>query len=148
MIEEIRTALHGLRDPASGEPIVVRTMIPDELFGADHDPDLPDIMVQFRDDLGPLEACHSPRVGLVERQLFPRERRADGWPVNLKRTGDHAPQSSLWIRGPGVAGIGAMGDGRAIDVAPTILDLLGVPVPNTMDGASLLASCSITPSYF
>jgi len=139
VVEEIRTALEELRDPVSGEPIVVRTMTPVELFGPGHHPDLPDLMVLFRDDLGPLEACHSPRVGLVERPIFPRERRADGWPANLKRTGDHAPQSSLWIRGPGVAGNCAMGDGRAIDVAPTVLDLLGVPVPPTMDGCSLLA---------
>jgi hypothetical protein len=142
LVEEIRTALHELRDPVSGEPIVVRTMTPDELFGPEHHLDLPDVMVLFRDDLGPVEACHSPRVGLVEQPIFPRERRSDGWPVNLKRTGDHAPQSSLWIRGPGVAGNGAMGDGRAIDVAPTVLDLLGVPVPSTMDGCSLLTLAS------
>jgi len=139
LVEEIRTALHELRDPASGEPIVVRTMTPDELFGPDHHPDLPDIMVLFRDDLGPLEACTSPRVGLVEAQLFPRERRADGWPVNLKRTGDHAPQSMLWIQGPGITPDHAVSEGRAVDVAPTILDLLGVPAPDTMDGHSLLA---------
>jgi predicted AlkP superfamily phosphohydrolase/phosphomutase len=63
LVEEIRTALHELRDPASGEPIVVHTMTPTELFGPDHHPDLPDVMVLFRDDLGPIEACTSPRVG-------------------------------------------------------------------------------------
>jgi predicted AlkP superfamily phosphohydrolase/phosphomutase len=134
----IRVSLHELRDPASGEPIVVRTMTPDELFGQVHHPDLPDIMVEFRSDLGPLEACTSPGVGLVEVPLFPRERRADGWPANLKRTGDHAPQSRLWVRGPRAQPRATPAAGRAVDVAPTVLDLLGVPVPGTMDGASLL----------
>jgi predicted AlkP superfamily phosphohydrolase/phosphomutase len=138
LVDEIRTALHELRDPATGEPIVVRTMTPDELFGPDHHPDLPDVMVLFRDDLGPIEACTSPRVGHVEAPMFPRERRADGWPVNLKRTGDHAPPSRLWIRGPGVAS-GTRDPGRAVDVAPTVLDLLGVSAPDGMDGVSLLA---------
>jgi predicted AlkP superfamily phosphohydrolase/phosphomutase len=140
VVQTIRVALDELRDPASGEPIVVRTMTPDELFGPVHHPDLPDIMVEFRSDLGPLEACTSPRVGLVEAPLFPRERRADGWPANLKRTGDHAPQSRLWVRGPRSEPRADPAAGRAVDVAPTVLDLLGVPVPETMDGESLLGA--------
>ena len=139
VIDEIRTALHELRDPATDEPIVVSTMTPDELFGPDHHPDLPDIMVLFRNDLGPLESCVSERVGLVEAPIFSRERRADGWPVNLKRTGDHAPQSRVWIKSPEHAATDDVSAGRAIDVAATVLSLLGVPVPDTMDGTPLVA---------
>lgn len=138
VIDEIRTALHELRDPATDEPIVVGTMTPDELFGPDQHRDLPDLMVLFRDDLGPLEACVSPRVGLVEAPIFSRERRADGWPVNLKRTGDHAPLSRVWITGPGIPASNGAAEGRAIDVAPTVLGLLGLPVPDTMDGTPLI----------
>src|SRR5262249_5353839 len=99
------------------------------------------------DDLGPIEACTSARVGVIEVPLFPRERRPDGWPVNLKRTGDHAPQSRVWIRGPGISASAGVSDGRAIDVAPTILDLLGVPAPDTMDGTALFAgSVHVAPS--
>jgi arylsulfatase A-like enzyme len=75
----------------------------------------------------------------VEAPIFPRELRADGWPVNLKRTGDHAPQSRVWIKAPELAATDDVSVGRAIDVAPTVLSLLGVPVPDTMDGTPLIS---------
>jgi 2,3-bisphosphoglycerate-independent phosphoglycerate mutase len=36
------------------------------------------------------------------------------------------------------AGVGALADGRLADVAPTLLELLGLPKPAAMTGNSLL----------
>jgi predicted AlkP superfamily phosphohydrolase/phosphomutase len=137
IVANLRAELEALTDPVSGERIVTRVATARELFGPDHHPDLPDVMVEFRDDLGPLEMCVGPRVGTITVPCFPRDRRTDGWPQNLRRTGDHAAPSKLWLAGAGVHPRGSGGSGRAIDVAPTVLSVLDVPIPPSIDGAPL-----------
>ena len=137
IVANLRAELEALTDPASGKRIVSRVATAHELFGPDHHPDLPDVMVAFRNDLGPLEACVGPRVGTITAPCFPRDRRPDGWPQNLRRTGDHAPPSMLWLAGAGVHANGSGGRARAIDVAPTVLSVLGVPIPPSIDGIPL-----------
>ena len=53
------------------------------------------------------------------------------------RTGDHAAPSKLWLAGAGVHANGSGGRARAIDVAPTVLSVLGVPIPPSIDGIPL-----------
>lgn len=71
----------------------------------------------------------------------PRPRRARSTgpfrSAHTPRTGDHVPGSRLWATGRGFAP-GAVIDGaNVLDVAPTVLDLLAVPVPASVDGRSL-----------
>ena len=128
-LSDLREALLELRDPASGEQIVTTVLTAEEAFGRDRHPDLPDLMVGFRSDLGPLEACVSDRVGLV---------RAPHQIVN--RTGDHTPEGRLWIVGDGFEQAGAMPTANGLDLAPTILSLLDVPIPPELDGRALVDS--------
>ncbi len=54
---------------------------------------------------------------------------------------DHpAMQGMVAMRGRGVPGGHALATPRAIDVAPTVLSLLGVPIPDWMEGRALLAT--------
>jgi hypothetical protein len=128
LVQELRAELLALEHPERGEPIVQRVVTADEVFGAAHHPDLPDLMVVFRTDLGALEACRSPRVGLV---------RAPVQNARIRRSGDHTPQSRLWMVGPGVAARGTALQAHVLDVAPTALELLGVPPPEGIDGRPL-----------
>ncbi len=51
----------------------------------------------------------------------------------------HVP---LLIRLPGVAGtVNAQAFAQPVDLMPTVLDLLGVPIPGTVQGASLVPAC-------
>ncbi len=88
----------------------------------------PDLLVVFRRDLGPLDACRSPRVGLVRAPV--RNARID-------RTGDHTQQSRLWAVGSGVAAGGAALQASVLDIAPTVLELLGVAPAGSVDGRPL-----------
>jgi predicted AlkP superfamily phosphohydrolase/phosphomutase len=127
LVDLLRRELLALRDPVSREPIVTSVVTAEEAFGRDHHPDVPDVMVVFRSDLGPLEACESASVGRVAE------------PVRIKalpRTGDHIPDSQLWALGPTIAR-GRLLDGDVLDVAPTVLELLGVPQRSDVDGRSL-----------
>ena len=58
-------------------------------------------------------------------------------PVPLRRSGDHHGQGFFSVTGDGVAR-GALKPGALVDLAPTILDLLGAPLPNHFDGQSRL----------
>lgn len=128
LVEELRAALHELRHPESGEPIVAEVVTAAEAFGPGHHPDVPDLIVVFRTDLGLIEACESPRVGRVRVPVGSR------W---ARRTGDHTPNTRLWLHGPGVPGAGAVRQGHVLDIAPTILSLLGVAPPAELDGRPL-----------
>jgi predicted AlkP superfamily phosphohydrolase/phosphomutase len=128
LIAELRRELLALRHPELNEPIVESVVTAMEAFGPAHHPDVPDLMVVFRDDLGAIEACMSPRVGLVRVSLHK---------PHLPRTGDHRGSTRAMALGPRTAALAPTG--RAIDVAPTVLDLLDVPTPEWMRGRSLLS---------
>jgi predicted AlkP superfamily phosphohydrolase/phosphomutase len=126
VLEEIRRELLVLEHPATGARIVKRVMSATEAFGSDHHPDLPDLIVVFRTDLGPLETCRSARVGVI-REPF--------WGA---RTGDHTTESRLWALGPALSGGGGLPAANVLDLAPTVLRLLDVAAPAALDGRALL----------
>lgn len=127
LLDDITAALLELRQPSSGEPIVARVVRAAEAFGPDHHPDVPDLMVTFRRDLGVLDQCTSPRVGHIS--VPPN----GPW---MPRSGDHTDEARLWAVGPGVAA-GRRPDGDVLDVAPTVCALLGVDAPAAYDGRAL-----------
>ncbi len=127
LVADLRRELHALEDPESGEPIVERVVTAEEAFGPDHHPDIPDVMVVFRTDLGQLNSAQSPSAGLLRLHQYGPE---------TPRSGDHTVESRLWAMGPGIAP-GARTEGNVLDLAPTILALLGVPEPEGLDGKPL-----------
>jgi predicted AlkP superfamily phosphohydrolase/phosphomutase len=132
LVEEIRRALLELTDPRTGQPIVASAATAGEEFGAAAHPDVPDLMVSFREDLGVIEACESARVGRVHVPYHPP----------AQRTGAHpTTRTTAWIVGLPSEGVSRTGTVR--DLAPTILDLLGVSPPAALDGRSLLRRTAV-----
>lgn len=126
VLADLRDALLELEQPASGERIVRSVISADEAFGADRHPDVPDLMVSFRTDIGSLDECVSNRVGLVRL------------PARIAhRSGDHTGEARLWLAGPGIDPQPDAAVAHALDVAPTVLGLLGVDVPTELDGRPL-----------
>lgn len=124
-VSTIRAAFGELRLVGSMEPVVEDVVLVDEVFGAERHPDLPDILVRFRTDIGMISACESPRVGRIE--LIRRSH----------RTGEHGTPGAIWMVGPGIAPGRDLGDVRTVDIAPTVLASLGVGRPDWMDGTPL-----------
>jgi predicted AlkP superfamily phosphohydrolase/phosphomutase len=127
IIEDIRTALLELERPGTGERIVESVSTARELFGPNHHPDVPDLIVVFRDDIGPIESAQSARLGRIDVPLFS---------YLLPRSGDHKPRSQIWMKGSGIAP-GATGEGNVLDLAPTVLQCLGLSLPPDIDGKPL-----------
>lgn len=127
LLGELRRELLALVDPDTGVRLVDQVLAADELMPAgERSPDVADLIVCFRQDIGRIEACASPRVGTVRIPF----RVGD-------RTGEHTTASRVVVAGRGVGGPGAGLAGHAVDVAPTVLALLGVDTPAWMDGRPL-----------
>ncbi|MBW2283615.1 MAG: alkaline phosphatase family protein [Deltaproteobacteria bacterium] len=133
LIEELRRELLALREPATDQSIVKNAVTAVEAFGPDHHPDVPDLMVAFRTDLGPLESCVSESLGHIHVPIFH---------PNIPRSGEHNAHSRLWCKGPAFSGAAAGATGSALDLAPTVLRLLGLPLPETLDGKPLVGNGS------
>ncbi len=121
-LTRLEKRLGALRHATTGEPVVLHTLRPAEEYGPEAHPDLPDLLVVFRRDLGELTDIVCPEAG---RLSVPTRR------PEYQRTGDHSDQSHIWIDHPRVT---QLDDVRSEDIAPTILTLLDVDVPEDIDG--------------
>lgn len=124
VLSELRTELLALTDPATGLPIVSRVLTAAQAFGTAH-PDVPDLLVLFRSDIGLIERCRSARIGEIH---VPIDRALH------HRSGDHTVESRLWAAGPGIAAGLPLPEANVLDLTPTILRSLGVPLPENLDG--------------
>jgi hypothetical protein len=59
-------------------------------------------------------------------------------PYPFRRTGGHTPRGFAWVSGPGIEP-GEQGERPVRDVPPTIVTLLGHPVPQEVEGTPLLS---------
>jgi predicted AlkP superfamily phosphohydrolase/phosphomutase len=116
---EIAEAAMRLVDPATGEPMVERVYTREELYHGPWFEAAPDLVLAMRDGYDPKGPLGKPNLTFKGTAL-----------VGMHTT----PDALLYIRGvpsferrPYIT-----------DVAPTILDLLGVPAPADMDGRTLL----------
>jgi predicted AlkP superfamily phosphohydrolase/phosphomutase len=123
---DLKRELEALRTSDSGEPVVVEAVRSDELLGEKYHPNLPDVLVKFRQE-AVITSVTSPRIGTVSKPA-----RDD----HFLRSGEHTDHVRLWHLGPG-AEAGKVGDGHVLDVAATVLERLGVPVPDALDGKPL-----------
>jgi predicted AlkP superfamily phosphohydrolase/phosphomutase len=126
LCEQIRQEFLELTNPATGAAAVRQVHLRHQVFPGELGDHLPDIIVTWNDE-APVNGLTSPRVGLVE------EASPD------PRTGTHSTSGFLLAAGPGVAA-GGRGQGHLLNVAPTVLQLLGLePGRNTFEGRPLRA---------
>lgn len=131
-LDAIVERLNLVRDSKTDEPVVDHVIRPHYLTDVDCHPDLPDLLVVFRRDIGEITTVNVPGSD----QLHVPIQQPD-----YPRTGDHTDESQIWIRPaeqgkslPDDPGSDALQPMRSIDIAPTLLSLLGVAVPEKMQG--------------
>jgi predicted AlkP superfamily phosphohydrolase/phosphomutase len=122
--DEITQHLYDLKDARSGKPIIKKVVRTRE-NPLDQDPGLPnaDLVVVMADC--PSDVVDSPAFGRIG-------------PVPYHRTGGHPPQGFLIAKGPGIAPGSQLPEGHIVDLPPTILKLMGVPIPEYCEGKPLL----------
>lgn len=116
--------LHDIRNDETGEPLVAEVVITKQRFNGALVDHLPDLLVVWNRPR-PIRRIKSSKIGSIAVRTHP------------VRTGDHTDHTFFIHR--------CAQDDRARvdtallrveDIAPTVLQLLGVPVPDTFDGVA------------
>jgi predicted AlkP superfamily phosphohydrolase/phosphomutase len=124
LLNDLKAALSTIPHPETGKPLVAHVHEREELYHGPHAALAPDLTVVLAD-------WRYRTIGLhdfaTHRVISP----------SFGPTGDHRMEGILVGSGPGFRA-GALPQGTSLlDVAPTVLHLLGVPVPSDMDGRVL-----------
>lgn len=125
VLERVEQALATLRHPDTGAPLLERTIRGKAVAHgpyADQAADLHVVLDGYRCIAFPLFA--------TEGKIITRQIRGD--------SGCHRLHGIFIAAGPGLRAGAALEDPHITDLAPTILHLLGQPVPSDMDGRPLL----------
>ncbi len=125
LCDELVKELSALENPDTGKKAVSDVLRIDELYQGDNIGDLPDIIVMWVGD-APIRALYSPRIGTVSGENPER------------RSGAHRPYGFLAASGKHIKHVRDLGGASIMDIAPTILYLMGQPIPSDMDGKVLL----------
>ena len=128
--DQIIATLPALADPVTGDRPIRRVWRREELYRGRYLERLPDLIVEadYPDMFKPHGTYHG-RAAV--RNLSPDEMR------QRAITGCHRMNGVLIAWGPDVRPGSALDDPALIDVAPTVLHMLGQPVPKEMDGRVL-----------
>lgn len=120
--ERVIRALLELRDPATDEPVVEWARRREEVYSGAHLDEAPDVVALFRPEF---------KGGSGLGALF------DPVPDSIldRFSGVHAMDGIFAVAGPAVRPGVDLGTREIIDVAPTLLALLGASIPAETDGA-------------
>jgi predicted AlkP superfamily phosphohydrolase/phosphomutase len=125
LCERLVEGLESLRDPANHEPVVQAVYRREELYEGPFLDQLPDIVFDLGD--GPYLASDALGAGQVLEPLPPGTLQ-----------GRHRISGVFVAAGPGIRQGAQIEGARIVDVAPTVLYALGLPIPEDMDGRPLL----------
>jgi predicted AlkP superfamily phosphohydrolase/phosphomutase len=121
--EEIRAGLGELVDPDSGEPVLDRIVTREDAFAGPGMADAPDLVV----------TC---KPGFITEYAV-RKNFVVGPSQGARFSGYHVMRGMLAMAGPEVRAGESIEGAAIVDVAPTILHLLDLPVQPGLDGAVL-----------
>lgn len=123
---EIKRKLEALRDPADGKPVVKEAFVTHEMHSGPYADMAPELLIGYHKGFRHSWDC---ATGSASEQVFSDNTKS--W------SGDHCVDPRLV---PGVFWCNRPIAKRApelLDLAPTVLDLFGLPVPKYMQGANL-----------
>ncbi|MCA9261933.1 MAG: alkaline phosphatase family protein, partial [Planctomycetales bacterium] len=120
--DELAAKLLDVRDPATGDKLVKDVLKREEVFAGPAMSDAPDLTLVMRDH-GFISVLNLDPV-VWQRPAV---------------SGTHYPQGILIGSGPGIRGGVELPDQEIVDVAPTLLYSLGLPIPESYEGEVIQA---------
>lgn len=125
--EDLTQQLCQLTDARTGKPIVERVIRTNQqpldpnlgLPAGDFEADLVVIWADL-----PTDVVDSPQVGRIG-------------PIPYLRTGGHKPRGFCFAKGQGFSPGSTIPTRRAVDMTPTILQAMGAPIPDYVDGSPI-----------
>ena len=134
LVNEIIAKIAELRDPRDGQPVIKKVWRRDELFHGPFAHETADLILDWWSEDSLFSTQPSFPEDTNEPALVIREHKpsdASEW------GGTHRLHGIVVGRAPAFKNGAEIYDPKLIDLAPTILHLLGVPVPADMDGQVL-----------
>lgn len=125
LCDELTQKLYRLKDARTGIPMV-KNVIRTRQQPLESDPKLPDadLVVIWQEDCV-TDVVDSPDIGRIG-------------PVPLLRTGSHRADGFFLAQGAGIQPGSNLAPGHSLDLAPTILNLMGVTIPEYFEGKPLV----------
>ncbi len=121
LCSELIERIEAIRDPDSGAQVFVKVFRRDEAFHGPYAADGPDLLALNADE-------YHNRAGLAQPDPFQAQWQ---WKGNNRRFG-----MCIW-HGPGIRPQAVIAGARIVDLAPTLLHLANVPLPDDLDGRVL-----------
>jgi predicted AlkP superfamily phosphohydrolase/phosphomutase len=130
--QRVEKALTSLVDPVTGKRVIGRCYRPDEIYDGPHAERAPSLLPSWWEDGFLLEQSDPGRSAHpnVERCRAPLQ-------GGVEFAGSHRLDGVLIASGGPIRQGAAPVNARIIDIAPTVLHLMGVPIPSDMDGRVL-----------
>jgi predicted AlkP superfamily phosphohydrolase/phosphomutase len=117
ILDRLEAVLGALVNPLTGRAAVEEVLRVRSLFPGERAEDLPDVAVLWSAE-APLDEVHSAQLGVIRH------------PIRELRSGNHRAEGFLLARGPNFKPGRADYLGDILQIAPTLLHLHGLPVPD------------------
>jgi predicted AlkP superfamily phosphohydrolase/phosphomutase len=125
--DEIISKLKGFKDPHTGEEIVDEIYKTEEIYPGEVNGTPPDLICALKDGYHGGGRAEQLYLGLDENKLFCSHR----W------SGQHRMNGIFIAAGPSIRANTTISNAHIVDIAPTILYQMGLPIPLVMDGKVL-----------
>jgi predicted AlkP superfamily phosphohydrolase/phosphomutase len=122
--EEIKQQLADFRDPRSGKQVLGRILTKDEVYAGEHFEEAPDLLYFPADEQDMVFGKYEFGSRTVVEPAF-------------ATSGQHKLNSIFAAIGPRIRPGSTVNHGQVLDLAPTLLYMLGLPIPRDMDGRVL-----------
>jgi predicted AlkP superfamily phosphohydrolase/phosphomutase len=133
LVDFLAERLMALKDPVSGARLVQRVYRRDEVYQGPYLDSAPDLLLAWWEGDG-----FETKTSLPGEQGQPVVAELDqGPPTQAEWSGTHRLDGVLAVRGAGIRRGVTIEGARLVDLAPTLLYLLGEPIPDDMDGRVL-----------
>ncbi len=144
VIQSITKALMELRDPDTGERMVIEVLRREEVYTGPLLDRAPDLLIRWTDDK---YIATKDYEGRPDGPLFGHKQKfgRHGAAYALDQTGTHIMEGMCILYGNAIVKGARLVQAQLIDLAPTILHLLDVPIPQAIDGRVLTEV--LTPAY-
>jgi predicted AlkP superfamily phosphohydrolase/phosphomutase len=133
LLGRLREQLDAMVNPDNGVKAGERVELVDALYPGPRRPDLPDALITWNPAARIGASVATPQLGEIRRQA--------GYAASPFYTGNHRPNAFMLARGPSLPSGTPLPDGHIRDIAPTILTMLGVDVPDHFEGRAWRAFC-------